>query len=403
MSDSSLRKALEEELFANPDDLATHAAYADLLGEMGDPRGEFIQVRIALDDPELSPEQRDELLRRELDLWLSNRERWLGPLAPHLLDQEGVTISFRRGWLDTLELARLSLPLARLLRDAPQARLLRHLVIESADDDSPALPDDDVPEDEYQKGFWPLVGAPCLRNIRVFRVGEDQGDDHECFRNYLNTPAVASLVRSMPDLEELYIFANSYNLTDIFTLPTLKHLRILKAYHRSQVHRLDVLAANPAFRNLTHLLLHPHALAWHDNRTEDQAAGFRREEGYLPLRVVQALLDSPNLPHLRHLQLRLSSMGDDGCKAIVESGILKRLKSLDLRHGRITDAGARLLVASPDIRSLERLDLGYNALSADGAALVAGLGPGCRAEPRHGDEWEDEDEEEQYLHEGDYE
>jgi uncharacterized protein (TIGR02996 family) len=42
------RAALETALFDHPDDLATHMAYADLLREQGDPRGEFIQVQLAL-------------------------------------------------------------------------------------------------------------------------------------------------------------------------------------------------------------------------------------------------------------------------------------------------------------------------------------------------------------------
>src|SRR5207253_2108348 len=36
-----MRSALEEALFANPDDVANHMAYADWLAEQGDPRGEF--------------------------------------------------------------------------------------------------------------------------------------------------------------------------------------------------------------------------------------------------------------------------------------------------------------------------------------------------------------------------
>ena len=47
---TQLRLALEQALVENPDDLAAHAAYADLLMEEGDPRGEFIQVQLALDE-----------------------------------------------------------------------------------------------------------------------------------------------------------------------------------------------------------------------------------------------------------------------------------------------------------------------------------------------------------------
>src|SRR5260370_19160005 len=47
----SLRNALESSLVARPEDLATHMAYADYLQERGDPRGELIQVQLALEDP----------------------------------------------------------------------------------------------------------------------------------------------------------------------------------------------------------------------------------------------------------------------------------------------------------------------------------------------------------------
>src|SRR2546425_1209332 len=48
--DSPLRRSLEDALAEDPDDLATHMAYADHLVELGDPRGEFIQVQLALED-----------------------------------------------------------------------------------------------------------------------------------------------------------------------------------------------------------------------------------------------------------------------------------------------------------------------------------------------------------------
>ena len=52
---SSLRAALEDAIAANPDDRAAHSAYADLLTEEGDPRGEFIAVQLALEDESLPP------------------------------------------------------------------------------------------------------------------------------------------------------------------------------------------------------------------------------------------------------------------------------------------------------------------------------------------------------------
>jgi uncharacterized protein (TIGR02996 family) len=404
MSASSLRRALEDELVANPDDLATHAAYADLLGEQGNRRGEFIQVQMALEDPDLEPDRRRELQAREMDLLAAHGDEWLGPLGPLLLGQDGVNLNFRRGWLDALEIQTLSLPQARALRDAPQARLLRHLGVEQGRDDEPTQPDDEVPEDEAEShpGFWPLVGSPAVANLRSFRIGVDEGDDYNDFRCWLYTTVVVPLVRTMPRLEELYVYAKDYSLTDLWTLPTLRRLRVMKLYHASQLHRLDVLAANPAFEHLTHLLLHPHHFEWLSD--EDRAAGFREGEGYIPLRLVVPLFRSPHLRHLTHLQLRLSSMGDDGCQELVGSGLLKRLKSLDLRHGRITDAGARLLANCPEVAKLQWLDLSANSLSDEGVALIRSLGVSCSVDGQHDPaEAERMTGEETYLTEGDFE
>src|SRR5262249_51579200 len=84
-----LREALEAALVENPDDLAAHAAYADFLQEQGDPRGEFIALQLALEDPGKSPEERQRLLERERELLQAHQREWLGDLAPALLDNEG--------------------------------------------------------------------------------------------------------------------------------------------------------------------------------------------------------------------------------------------------------------------------------------------------------------------------
>src|SRR5437762_3072073 len=79
------RAALEDALQENPDDLAAHAAYADLLTEQGDPRGEFISVQLALEDPTRPAAERDRLRRRERELLDAHEREWLGELAPLLL------------------------------------------------------------------------------------------------------------------------------------------------------------------------------------------------------------------------------------------------------------------------------------------------------------------------------
>ncbi len=154
------------------------------------------------------------------------------------------------------------------------------------------------------------------------------------------------------------MLCKEYDSRTLFGLPNLTNLRVLRMYALGEPHyqdqeeiALDVLAANPALGKLTHLMLHPH---------------FSNYQSFIPLGRVAPVFRSPHLKSLKHLQLRLSSMGDEGVREIVVSGTLKRLKWLDLRHGCITDEGARLFAACPDTRNLERLDLSRNAVSAAG-------------------------------------
>jgi hypothetical protein len=93
----------------------------------------------------------------------------------------------------------------------------------------------------------------------------------------------------------------------------------------------------------------------------------------------------------------LTELGDAGCTEIVKSGVLKRLKVLDLRHGCVTDEGARTLAACPDLRNLELLDLSRNALSDEGIDALSAVGIRVLSDFQH-----DEDDRE-YLFEGDYE
>jgi uncharacterized protein (TIGR02996 family) len=417
-----MKQAMEAALFAEPDDVATHHAYADWLQEHGEAaeqaRGEFIRVQLALEDEALPAPQRETLRQREQELLDAHQRDWLGELAPFLLDGEipawvaapqgfdafpvfhttrppwlpegepheatpqPVPFTFRRGWLERLHLTRLSLYLARALKRSPAVALLHTLTTDAvADygDPAPAL-EDNVPEGMHSIGLGPLVDAPFLANVRRFRLGPDDGDDYRLYNCHIHATAITPLVLQMTRIEELYLFANGYDVNAVFASPSLSRLRVLQVYHRGQVHRLQQLAENPAARNLTHLKIHPHnANAWHWNRALDEPDGYRAEDGYLPLSVVRPFLRSANFPHLRHLQLRCSSMGDEGVRELIEHGWLTRLETLDLRHGCITDAGARLLAAAPGLSRLRTLDLDRNALTPRGQAALEATGVPLRA------------------------
>src|SRR3954471_11038649 len=79
---ASLRESLEQALVENPDDLASHMAYADYLTEQGDPRGELIRVQLALEEGSRPKAERDRLKKQEGALLRANAEAWLGDLAP---------------------------------------------------------------------------------------------------------------------------------------------------------------------------------------------------------------------------------------------------------------------------------------------------------------------------------
>jgi uncharacterized protein (TIGR02996 family) len=136
-----LQQALEAALMENPEDLAAHMAYADHLMEQGDPRGKFIQVQLALEDPGRSPNERKHLQAREAELLQTYQREWLGELAQELLGNKDLGAgdpppefrsrgSWARGWLDALYLGELDLPLARRLAREPAARFLRRLQID---------------------------------------------------------------------------------------------------------------------------------------------------------------------------------------------------------------------------------------------------------------------------------
>jgi uncharacterized protein (TIGR02996 family) len=408
---ADLRSALEAAIAADFEDRAAHMAYADLLQDQGDPRGELIQVQLALEDSFLARSLPSRLRHREKELLDAHQRAWLGPLAEYLLDgrgpaswtadpSQGCRFLIHRGWLHTLEVPGLSVTMARLLRDLPFARMLSRLVIYRGVEDNEYEPGPDVPADLWNVLPLALAGAPFLSTLRYFQFGPDVADETfevrpqepGCPHDPYSFPFpaqgehVLSILEQMTRLEELHLMAHDASEEEIFALETLANLRVLRLYHGHPA-PLAQLAENPTFANLTHLLLHPHA-TWDDSS--------------LPLKDVRALLNSPHLTRLRHLQLRLSDMGDAGIRAIVESGILKRLDVLDLRHGCVTDEGARLLADCPDVRHLRRLDLQRNRLTSAGIERLKQLDLDVRLDHQHEPD-ESGEHNDDYLLEGDVE
>jgi uncharacterized protein (TIGR02996 family) len=370
----SLQEALEAALVENPDDLAAHRAYADYLMEQGNPRGEFIQVQLRLEDPACTGKDREGLQQRELELLAAHAREWLGEMAPFFLDKQPrlalfpdtwqFQFRFARGWLAFVRIERLSVAFLQAFNANPMLRLLRHLVIPRRDYDAAGY--------EEEEDLTLLDRSPYLGNLRQFQLGPDAEED-QC---HMNGESAVALVQQMPKLEELRLFAHRVDTEALFALP-LPRLRLLEVYHLTH-YPLEVLASNPTLTNLEHLSFWPHMTEPGDDMP------------YITPEGARALIRSSNLPRLRVLALRNSGLGDEGCEEIVRSGLLKRLKVLNLTNGIITDAGARTLAACPDLKNLESLTITGNVLTEAGLAALRATGIHVQAERQYREaDWDD--------------
>ncbi|VTS07151.1 WGR domain-containing protein [Tuwongella immobilis] len=406
-------QSLEAARSDNPDELAAAQAYADRLIETGDPRGELIQVQISLENPDLSPAEREQFIATEQAILADYQRAWLGNAAEYFIDQRDVhewdinqgnrnTATWRFGWLDTVSLVRCNLRLSRMLARCPMAKFLTELNISETDyedgytnenGDSPIPGIDDLPEeiDEYQMALHGLFSAPFLGTLKRVRFGsieEENYDDYCPFNCHFAGDQLAQLIERMPRIEELRLFAHRVNTQKLFGLKSLTHLRVIQLYHNDN-YDVKRLASNAACANLEAILFHPHAL---------------EDEPMLTVEGLEAIGKSKHLSKLRHLRYRLSDAGDDGCQVIVDTKLLKRLKQLDLRHGRITDTGLATLMASPDFKNLELLDISRNRITPDGIARLQASGvPFLASHQATGTYEPGSYEESEYLYAGDIE
>jgi uncharacterized protein (TIGR02996 family) len=388
-------EAFEKALQANPDDLAGWCAYADYLVEHDDPRGEFMQVQIALEDEARPKLEREALKKRERALLKKHQREWLGELAPYTeystaqQAMELLTLEFARGWLSELVCRSLTVAQARALARSPEAKMLRRLIVEDVATEAPAgtrhqyidayfEPGPDIPagvDPSAAPALHSLLHAPHLAGVRVFGLGGPatiaDGQDGYYDSARVNGELTDELVARMPRIEELYLRAYSVPAAEVFALP-MPRLRVL-LYDHADHYPLEVLAANPSLGNLTHLHCYPHA-----QRPDDPDA-------YIRLDQLRAICRSPHLGSLSQLHLLLTDFGDEGVEEVITSGLLARLRVLDLSLGCVTDRGAALLAARPELKNLELLNLASNALEKEGIALLEATGVLVSTHAQHGE------------------
>jgi uncharacterized protein (TIGR02996 family) len=410
-SPTPLQQSLEAALVENPDDLAAHSAYADYLMEQGDPRGEFIQVQLALEDPARPAQERTRLRERENELMEKHARQWLGDVGRFLVgdwsgSDQPYHYQFHRGWLDLVRTLPAPDAIVAALARSPEARLLRRLEVVydmhyhpfefDTSGPSKALRKDEQASEIYEEAtiLPPLLASPYLTNLRVFKLGFSDHPNqlgHSTmvlpFEN-CNAEQVSELLQNCPRIEELYLNTNLLGIDILFASPSLGNIRVLQYYYGTlysggdadRPYPLIELAYNTSLDRLTTLRLHP------------------GRDATIDLDELDAVLRTPHLPSLTHLQVHMTTFGDDGAQAIVESGIMRRLKVLDIGYGNMTDEGASLLAECPDLKHLDLLDVSKNALTARGVNLLRQTGVRVVvADDQH------EVDEQEYLYEVDFE
>jgi uncharacterized protein (TIGR02996 family) len=359
---SPMREALEAALVEHFDDLASHMAYADFLAEQGDSgltaHAELIRVQLALEDANKPVEERTRLREQEEKLLQGQVRSWLFDLMASItpLDQgrwvvrsSELIMSFRfvRGWLELVHVPTLNQSLVQRLKRYPLARLLRRLFI----DHPYECPCDD------------LADAPFVGNLRHFVLGTRDAEQATRFGE-----GTIAVIENMYRLEELETYTGDMDLETLFDLE-LPNLRALTVFHQDG-YPLEVLADNPNMIRLEKLDCWPHAVSlddFYDAGGDEPAASIGAAD-------MRALMQSPHLKRLQHINLRQSDMGDQGIREVIHSGALKHLKILELSPGCVTDEGARALAATPDARNLEHLDLSRNWLTRAGIRALQQAG-----------------------------
>jgi uncharacterized protein (TIGR02996 family) len=257
-----LQAQLETDLVRAPDDLATHMAYGDYLAERGDPRGELVQVQLALEDPQHSSEHRASLRQREAELLDRHWGTFLGPFAdfvsdPHALENR---VTFRRGWIDSIRIGLFGSGLAHALAQTPGLQLLRSIRLLSIIPDRPAEGLD--PREALAK-LAPLAALPHLRSLSL---GDHEGD---AGLRPFGFPDVGDFLPRFRQLEELNlnILEAEEHLWNL-SLPSLRVLR-LDRFRLGQA-GVAYLLAMPLFNTLHTLQI------WNGRIPDASARGFAR-------------------------------------------------------------------------------------------------------------------------------
>src|SRR5262249_8564659 len=182
-----------------------------------------------------------------------HEREWLGGLATHFLDRNanhaggasydpdesqypGTKHHWRRGFVSELTVDCITIELGQALADATELRFLQKLHMTSTayylgmQAHQPPRRHRARPQYRGYDEWLELTGAPLLKSLRVFQMGDIDGEPPEdgwC-DNHTYAPGIDLLIAEMPRIEELHLLCKQYDSTALFALKNVTELRVLR-------------------------------------------------------------------------------------------------------------------------------------------------------------------------------
>ncbi len=353
---------------ADPDDDAVRLVYADWLSERGDPRGELIQLELALAAMDDFDERKKATTARIAELSEAHAAAWLAPFAR--LNLRGVRFTLDRGVVGGVAGTAKTLAAAgaAIVRGAP---LVSSVAIEIGDRDlaplagSPLLAKIRELQLHHftpvRPTHWETLAVPEVRAITLSSVAAGPDDLGALFAQTpglralvlsgcrLNKGAIEGLARGSFALRRVELPAHELGsrLGELLGPHPLEILRIAG----NPIGAAGLAALRPALRNLTILDLRGCDLASAD---------------------VATLFEPGVLGPVVELYLGGAPLDDALIARLVAWPGATRLRRLNLGSARLSDRAARILADAPSLAGLRSLVMSGSSFSlATKAALVA--------------------------------
>lgn len=381
---------------ADPDDLALRRVHADWLIEHGSPRGELVQLELALEEMDDFDEQRKTTKARIAELYELHGAAWMAPFAA--LRLPGVQFTFDRGVVGGVRGTPSALAAAapRILAGAPLITSVAILVGDDRDlstlTDSPLLPRIRSLILEHftpvRPTGWSALVLPEVRSISLLSIAVGP-DDSTALLAPPNVPKLASFTVSNCRLNRgaLDVLARGHFPLEKIDIAAGKQERLGEwlgnnaAFHGLRLLRIP---GNPigskGFRALLPALRHAEvidvrgcALTSADlgRLLDDDVAPAVRELWIGGQPIDDALLERlaawPRATQLRKLHLGSAGVTDRGASALAASPQLSNVRSLVISGSRLKPETEAALVASPALAGA-RIFVGTRQLARKAAA-----------------------------------